>query len=140
MIERRHHDEPVWRERAGASRICADTGAGGNCGIAALMLLGPTIGQVFSSVVTNLQPRGVVTSVSADRTGGSSGNDVVVTITVSTNTTVDVSDSQDASPVTNVPCNVSCTVTLLGVGFNAGTVMVTAAAGGTATASYDPKS
>ena len=107
--------------------------------IAVLVLLGPTIGQVFSGVVAHLQPRGVVTSVSADRTG-LSGNDVVVTITVSTNTTVDVSDSQDASPVTNVPCNGSCTVTLLGVGFNAGTVTVTAAAGGTATAGYDPKS
>jgi hypothetical protein len=65
---------------------------------------------------------------------------VVVTITVSTNTTVDVSDSQNASPVTGVPCNGSCQVTLLGVGFNAGTVTVTAAAGGTATASYPPKS
>jgi len=107
--------------------------------IAVLVLLGPTIGQVFSSVVTNLQPRGVITGVSAGRTGGGSGNDVVVTITVSTNTTVDVSDSQNAAPVTNVPCNGSCQVTLLGVGFNAGTVTVTAAAGGTATANYDPK-
>ena len=107
--------------------------------IAVLVLLGPTIGQVFSSVVTNLQPRGVITGVSAARTGGGSGDDVVVTITVSTNTTVDVSDSQNAAPVTNVPCNGSCQVTLLGVGFNAGTVTVTAAAGGTATANYDPK-
>ncbi len=107
--------------------------------IVILALLGPAIGQVFSNITVNIQPRGVITGVSAARTGGS-GNDVVVTITVSTNTTVDVSDSQDASPVTNVPCNGSCQVTLVGVGFNAGMVTVTAAAGGTAAANYDPKS
>ncbi len=107
--------------------------------IVILALLGPAIGQVFSSILADLQPRGVIASVSADRTGGA-GNDVVVTITVSADTTVDVSDSQNAAPLTNVPCNGSCQVTLIGVGFNGGTVTVTATAGGTATATYPPKS
>jgi pilus assembly protein Flp/PilA len=108
--------------------------------IVILALLGPAIGQVFSSILADLQPRGVIASVSADRTGGGAGNDVVVTITVSADTTVDVSDSQNAAPLTNVPCNGSCQVTLIGVGFNGGTVTVTATAGGTATATYPPKS
>jgi pilus assembly protein Flp/PilA len=105
--------------------------------IVILTLLGPAIGQVFSQVLRDLQPQGVISGVSAERTGGGSGNDVVVTITVSANTTVTVTDSQGAAPVTNAPCNGNCQVTLLGVGFNAGTV--TAAAGGTATAGYPPK-
>lgn len=107
--------------------------------IVILALLGPAIGQVFSGILTNLQPRGVIAAVSADRTGGGAGNDVVVTITVSANTTVNVSDSQNASPLANIPCNGSCQVTLIGVGFDAGTVTVTAADGGTATAGYPPK-
>ncbi len=103
-----------------------------------LAILGPAIGNVFSRVMASLGG-GVITSVSATRTGGGNGNDVVVTITVSQNTTVNVSDSQNAAPQNNVPCNGTCTVTLLGVGFNPGTVTVTAAAGGSATASYPAK-
>ena len=112
--------------------------------IVILALLGPAIGNVFSGVVTQLWggggAAGVITGVSADRTGGGNGNDVVVTIAVSVNTTVNVSDSQNATPVTNVSCNGSCQVTLLAVGSNAGTVTVTAVAGGTATADYVVKS
>ena len=104
-----------------------------------LLLLGPTVGSVFSEIVAELTVgKGVITDVSAERTGGGTGNDAVVTITVSTNTSVTVSDSQDADPVT-ASCNGSCTVTLTGVGFNAGTVTVRAAAGGRATASYPAK-
>jgi pilus assembly protein Flp/PilA len=106
--------------------------------IAVLLLLGPTVGNVFSDIVENLlEGRGVITSVSAVRTGSGS-NDVKVTITVSTSTSVTVSDSQNASPVT-ASCPGSCTVTLSGVGFDAGTVKVRAAAGGMATAGYPPK-
>lgn len=106
--------------------------------IGILLLVGPTVGNVFSDVVAHLQVgRGVITSVSAERTGGGS-NDVEVTIEVSTSTSVTVSDSQNADPVT-ASCNGSCTVTLVSVGFDAGTVTVRAAAGGTATANYPPK-
>jgi pilus assembly protein Flp/PilA len=107
-----------------------------------LALLGPAVGNVFSNLVAQLQSGvgGVITSVSAERTGFGNGNDVVVSISVTTNTTVSVSDSQNALPVVNVPCNGSCQVTLLAVGDSAGTVTVTAAAGGTATATYGPKS
>jgi len=104
-----------------------------------LAILGPAISNVFSRVMISLGG-GAITGVSAARTGGGNGNDVVVTITVSQNTTVNVSDSQNAAPQNNVPCNGTCTVTLSGVGHDAGTVTVTAAAGGTATTSYPPKS
>ena len=107
--------------------------------IVILVLLGPTIGQVFNNILANLQSGGEITSVSAVRTGNGYGGDVVVTITVSTNTSVNVSDSQNASPVTNVACNGSCQVTLLGVGFNAGTVTVTTMTGATATGAYAAK-
>ena len=107
--------------------------------IGILLILGPIVGDVFSNVVLYLEGSGVITGVSAERTGNGHGNDVVVTITVSTNTSVTVSDSQNASSKTK-PCNGSCTVTLEGVGQNAGTVTVTAAAGGRATASYPAKS
>jgi pilus assembly protein Flp/PilA len=108
--------------------------------IAILLLLGPTVGNVFSDIVVYIKEgRGVITSVSAARTGvGGTGNDVDVTITVSTNTSVTVSDSQNADPVT-ASCNGSCTVTLSAVGHNAGTATVRAAAGGIATASYPAK-
>ena len=108
--------------------------------IAILLLLGPTVGNVFSDIVVYIKEgRGVITSVSAARTGGGTGNDVDVTITVSTNTSVTVRDSQDAATGSDQPCNGSCTVTLSGVGHNAGTVTVRAAAGGIATASYPAK-
>ena len=108
--------------------------------IAILLLLGPTVGNVFSEIVENiLVGRGVITSVSAARTGvGGTGNDVVVTIAVSVNTSVTVSDSQDAATVT-ASCPGNCAVTLVGVGHNPGTVKVRAAAGGIATANYPAK-
>lgn len=106
--------------------------------IAILMRLGPAVGDIFSDVVVYLQGSGVITSVSAARTGGGS-NAVKVTITVSTNTNVSVYDSQNADPVVGVPCNGSCTVTLGGVGDGSGTARVVAEAGGMATASYPAK-
>jgi pilus assembly protein Flp/PilA len=107
--------------------------------IAILLLLGPTVGNVFSEIVeTILVGRGVITSVSTERTGGGTSNDVEVTITVSVNTSVTVSDSQNAATVT-ASCPGNCAVTLTAVGHNAGTVKVRAAVGGIATANYPAK-
>ena len=103
--------------------------------IGILLLLGPVVGNVFSEIVEYITVgNGVITSVSAARTSPTS-NAVKVTIAVSVNTSVTVSDSQNADPVT-VSCNGSCEVTLGSVGDNAGTVKVRAAAGGIATANY----
>lgn len=103
-----------------------------------LAILGPAIGNVFSRVMTSLGS-GAITGVSAARTGNGHGNDVVVTITVSQNTTVTLTDSQSGGSQ-SLACNGSCSATMGGVGDNAGTITVTAAAGGTAAASYPPKS
>ncbi|MBI3244632.1 MAG: hypothetical protein HYZ49_20325 [Chloroflexi bacterium] len=113
-----------------------------------LAVLGPGIGNVFSNVVTNLQQPGggggggggnVITSLTATRTGGGHGNSVKVDITVSTSTTVTVTDSQSGGSQ-SLACNGSCSVTMGGVGDNAGTITVTASAGGTMSAGYPPKS
>lgn len=108
--------------------------------IAVLLQVGPVIGDVFSQVTTALRlgDSGVITNVSATRTGGGSGNDVNVSITVSTNTSVTVTDSQNASPQT-ATCNGTCTVTLNGVGPAQGFAIVTASAGGTARGDYVAK-
>ncbi len=103
--------------------------------IVILALLGPAVGNVFSNVLVAIQANGVINSVTAARTGGGHGNDLVVTVNVSTDTSSTARDSQSGGSQT-VQCNSSCTVTLTGVGHNAGTVTVTAAAGGTETASY----
>jgi pilus assembly protein Flp/PilA len=105
--------------------------------IAILLQLGPTVGQVYCRIANALQPGscGVITAVSAERTGGGHSNDVDVTITVSESTSVTVSDSQNASPETTT-CNGSCTVTLSGVGANPGTVTVEADEGGIFAANY----
>lgn len=105
--------------------------------IGVLLLLGPTVGQVYCRIANTLEPGscGVITAVSAERTGNGHGNDVVVTITVSKNSSVTVSDSQNASPETTT-CNGSCSVTLSGVGVNPGTVTVEADEGGIFTANY----
>jgi Flp pilus assembly pilin Flp len=108
--------------------------------IAILLKVGPVVGGVFSTVVEHLGlSNSVITDVTATRTGNGSGNDVTVKISVSTNTKVTVSDSQNAPTVQDTPCNGSCTFTLNGVGFNEGTVTVTAAAGGTRTDDYAAK-
>ena len=108
--------------------------------IGILLLLGPTVGQVYCEIANTLEAGscGVITAVSAERTGGGHGNDVVVTITVSESTSVTVSDSQNASPQTTT-CNGSCTVTLTGVGDNQGTVTVEDDEVGILTAPYAAK-
>lgn len=62
--------------------------------IAILLTLGPVVGEVFSKVTRVLggPAPGVLTSISAARTGGGNGNDVVVTITVAKNTSVTATD------------------------------------------------
>ena len=109
--------------------------------IASLLVLGPTVAQAYCKVVGALQPGscGAITSVSASRTGGGNGNDVVVTITVSKNTSVTVSDSQSGQ-TQGTTCASSCSITLSGVGDNAGTVTVTATTGGSFSAGYSTKS
>lgn len=108
--------------------------------IAVLQLVGPAVGNVFSRVTTALgrNNAGVITGVSAARTGGGNGNDVKVTITVSTTTSVTAADSQSGQSQT-AACNGSCIVTLTGVGHQSGTVTVTAAAGGTRSTTYPAK-
>lgn len=108
--------------------------------IAVLLTLGPAVGMVFSRINTalGLANSGVITGVSAERTGHGSGNDITVTVTVSKTSSVTVSDSQNASPKTTT-CSGSCTVTLNGAGPASGTVTVTASAGGTATTTYAAK-
>lgn len=108
--------------------------------IAVLLTLGPQIGQVFSKVVTVLEntgaiSSGVVTGVTANRTGGGSGNDVVVNVTVSTNSSVTITDLQSSQSST-ISCNGSCSTTITGVGHLAGTITVTAAEGGSGSAGY----
>lgn len=108
--------------------------------IAVLLTLGPQIGQVFSKVVTVLEntgaiSSGVVTGVTANRTGSGSGNDVVVNVTVSTNSSVTITDSQSSQSST-ISCNGSCSTTITGVGHLAGTITVTAAEGGSGSAGY----
>ncbi|MGQ0601618.1 MAG: Flp family type IVb pilin [Anaerolineales bacterium] len=121
---------------------------------ATLALLGPTLANAFRGVASGVSPSAavatstpgpgstptsqlnVITSVSAVRTGHGHGNTVLVTIVVSVSTLVTVTDSQNAAPVQNIPCNGICLIPLGGAGPNAGTVTVTASAGGTRTASY----
>lgn len=108
--------------------------------IAVLLVLGPTISEVYCQVANTLQPGscGAITSVNAARTGGGHGNDVVVTITVSKNASVTVTDSQNADPVTT-NCAGSCTVTLSGVGDAAGTATARDNIGGIMSAPYSAK-
>jgi pilus assembly protein Flp/PilA len=105
--------------------------------IAILRILGPAVGEVFSEVAGALGHT-PITSVSAARTGNDHGNDVDVNVTVSSNTSVTITDSQSGQSVT-IPCNGSCTATLSGVGDDAGKVTVSADTGGTRSASYHAK-
>ena len=97
--------------------------------IAVLIILGPVVGNVFSSVTEALLnpggTNGPLVNVSAERTGGGSGNDVNVTVTVSRSTTVTATDSQSGHS-TSFSCSGTCVGTIAAVGFAAGTVTVTA--------------
>lgn len=108
--------------------------------IAILIILGPVVGNVFSSVTEALLnpggTNGPLVSVSAERTGGGS-NDVDVTVTVSRSTTVTATDSQSGH-FTSFSCSGTCVGTITAVGFAAGTVTVTAD-GDLLTAGYPAK-
>src|SRR5574341_2622164 len=105
--------------------------------IGILLMLGPVVGNVFSNVVVALASSGPITSVSAERTGGGHGNDVVVTVTVSASTTLTATDSQSGQSTT-FACSGTCQRTLTGVGDAAGSITVTGG-GGSATAGYAVK-
>ncbi len=78
--------------------------------IAILLMLGPTIGNAFSSVAEKLKGLGIgggagaITGVSVS--GGGFGQDLVITVSVSTSTKVSLSGSVTHSGKT---CNGSCT-------------------------------
>ncbi len=111
--------------------------------IAILLQLGPSVGGVFSRIVFVLeavQGSGAVDDVTAARTGGGNGNDLTVDVTVSSNTDVTVTDLQSGKSQTVSCSGGSCpTVTIEGVGHDAGTVTVSASAGGSKAASYGAK-
>ena len=109
--------------------------------IAILIILGPAVGNVFSSVTEALLnpggTNGPLVSVSAERRGGGQANDVDVTVTVSRSTTVTATDSQSGH-FTSFSCSGTCVGTITAVGFAAGTVTVTAD-GDLLTAGYPAK-
>ena len=106
--------------------------------IGILTLLGPTIRTAYASVITALGSSGVIDSAAAVRTGGGHGNSLVVSVTVSTNTMITVTDSSGADPVT-AACNGSCTISVGGISDSAGTVVITASAGGVVNTPYPVK-
>jgi hypothetical protein len=105
--------------------------------IGVLLLLGPTISEVYCEVVNVMQPGecGLITSVQAVRNGNGHSNDVTVTVTVSENTTVTASWSGGSS---STSCSGTCTITFA-AGDAAGTVRVRDNAGGVMSTSYVKK-
>jgi pilus assembly protein Flp/PilA len=94
--------------------------------MAVLLVLGPSIGQIFTRVTDELHhPGGPLISASVARTGNGNGNDVVVTVTVSESTTVTATDSQSGGSV-SFSCSDTCDRTLTGVGHDAGTITLSA--------------
>jgi len=108
--------------------------------IAVLLMLGPSIGNIFTQIKDALlHPGGtkILVSASAERTGGGHGNDVVVKVTVSESTTVTATDSQSGGAV-SFACSSTCQHTITGVGHEAGTITVSAG-GDSLEASYSAK-
>lgn len=117
--------------------------------IAVLAILGPAVGNIFSNMVTTLDPKtGLnpgeprqeiqILGVSAQRLGADHANDVLVTVNVSGPTSVTVTDSQSGQSLTT-RCSASCQGVLVSVGHQASTVTVSAAGGASASAVYGPK-
>jgi pilus assembly protein Flp/PilA len=101
-----------------------------------LTILGPQVGEVYSRITVALSSgNGPITGITAERTGHGSGNDVVVQVTVSENTTVTIKDSQSGQTRT-MSCSGSCHHTFTGVGHSGGTVTATAE-GGSMSVGYD---
>mgnify|MGYP006289913313 CR=1 FL=1 len=105
--------------------------------IVALGALGPETGEVFSKIASTLNFSGPLVSVSAERSGHDNGNSVVVSVAVSESTSVTATDSQSGQSIT-MACTETCQGTIDGVGFDAGSVTVTAG-GGSMSTSYAAK-
>ncbi len=110
--------------------------------IAILLMLGPAVGDVFTRVTIFLKnDPGVITNVEVVRTGGGSGNTIKVTVTVSATTDLTITDSQSHQSQTISSCSGTCpVVTIDDVGPAAGTLTITASAGGGVFKSYPAKS
>jgi pilus assembly protein Flp/PilA len=104
--------------------------------IGVLLVLGPTVSEVYCEVVNVLQPGecGAITSVTAVRDGNGHGNTVVVTITVSEPAKV-TATWPGGSGSTN--CSGSCTITI--TTDDGGRVRVKDDMGGVMSAPYSEK-
>lgn len=103
--------------------------------IAILLILGPTVGNVFSRVVCTLQPNvcgpGVITNIST----AAAGPNRTVTVSVSQSTSITISASSGTIATPTKPCNSSCTFLISGPA-GSGSVTATASEGGTMTANW----
>ncbi len=90
-----------------------------------LMSLGITVHNTLYNPIVEQFDEGPLRGVMPERTGGGHGNDVVVTIAVSTSTWVTVTDSQSGQSA-SLACTDTCQITFIGVGHERGTVNVTA--------------
>jgi pilus assembly protein Flp/PilA len=94
--------------------------------IVALQALGPTVGNVFSTITDTLIYPGVIQSASANATGGI----VTITVTVSQPTTINITGSVTGGG----PCSGTCQFTFPDPG--GGAAAVTATDGGTKSVSW----
>ena len=92
-----------------------------------LMAVGIRIANVLYNPIVEQFDSGPLLGVVAERTGGGHGNDLVVTIAVSSSTSVSVTDSQSGQSA-STSCTETCQVTLIAVGHERGDVTVTAGA------------
>jgi pilus assembly protein Flp/PilA len=104
--------------------------------IAILLQLGPAVSDVFAQVADALGYSSI-TNVSVERGGPGNSQKVIVTIAVSTNTTVTLTDAGGTELTPPMSCSGSCGYTFTNP--NAGSVTVTAEAGGRRTVSYPAK-
>lgn len=103
--------------------------------IAILLILGPTVGNVFSRVVCTIQPNvcgpGVITNIST----AAAGANRTVTVTVSQSTSISISASGGTIATSTQACTGSCSFLISGAPPN-GSVTATASAGGTMTKTW----
>jgi pilus assembly protein Flp/PilA len=105
--------------------------------LAALLILGPTVGNAFSNIVANLQRfggggAGPITGVATTR----AGSDVSVTVSVSSTTDITISVSSGSIiGGSSKSCTGTCSFSIQGVNPGPGSVTATGG-GGTKTASF----
>lgn len=104
--------------------------------VAMLALFGPQVMSLYDGALTRLFP-GPIAGASSVRSGGGTGNDIVVNVTISGTFPVTVIDSQSGQTQT-ASCSGSCQFTLAGVGNLGGQIKITTT-GGTYFASYGAK-